>query len=60
MSAENPVAKTPVFSDGLPVSTRAGAGHGYGTKSISYMTERLGGKVKFYVKDTIFLVKVII
>lgn len=60
MAVENPVDKAPRFEDGIPVSTRSGEGHGYGTKSISYMTDHLGGKVKFSVDDNIFSVKVII
>lgn len=58
LSVENPVAEPPVFVDGLPVSTQAG--HGYGTQSIRYMTERLNGKCQFSVQNHTFIVKVIL
>ena len=58
LSVKNPVDKTPVFSDGLPVSEKKG--HGYGTKSIRYMAERLGGKCKFSVENGWFVLRIII
>ena len=58
MSVKNPVARVPVFVDGLPISTVEG--HGYGTQSIRYMTERLGGNCQFSVHDGIFAVRVIL
>ena len=58
LSVKNPVDKTPVFSDGLPVSEKKG--HGYGTKSIRYMAERLGGKCKFSVENGWFILRIII
>ena len=58
LSVKNPVDKVPVFSDGLPVSEKKG--HGYGTKSISYMAERLGGKCKFSVENGWFILRIII
>lgn len=58
LSVENPISQKPVFSDGLPVSQKKG--HGYGTQSIRYMTERLNGKCQFTVQDNIFIMKVII
>ena len=51
LSVENPIAAAPCFADGLPVSKKKG--HGYGTQSIRYMTERLGGKWQFSVKKAL-------
>jgi hypothetical protein len=39
LSVKNTILKAPVFADGLPVATRKG--HGYGTQSIRYVTERI-------------------
>jgi hypothetical protein len=47
-----------VFSDGVPISNRAG--HGYGTQSICYMTEKLGGNYQFMVEDNEFILRVVI
>lgn len=58
LSVENPIAAAPRFDDGLPVSKKEE--HGYGTQSIRYMTERLGGKWQFSVKEITFILKVII
>ena len=58
LAVKNPVDTAPVFSDGLPVSNRPG--HGYGTQSIRYTTERLGGNCQFFVKDGLFVLRVIL
>ena len=58
ISVTNPFKTRPVFVDGMPVSSRKG--HGYGTKSISYLSERLGGKCQFSVQDEMFVTRVII
>lgn len=58
LSVKNPVKEEPVFIDGLPVSDRKG--HGYGTQSIRYMTERLGGKSQFTVQNNMFILRVIL
>lgn len=58
LSVKNPFRKTPVFSDGLPVSTRKG--HGYGAQSIRYMTDRLGGNCQFSIQKDMFVLRVII
>lgn len=58
LSVRNPFRKKPVFVDGLPVSGRKG--HGYGTQSIRYMTERLGGKCQFIVQNNTFVLRVIL
>lgn len=58
MSVENPVAVVPEFIDGMPVSRKEG--HGYGTQSIKYTSERLGGNCRFEMKDKKFITRVII
>lgn len=58
LSVKNPVGQQVIFSDGLPVSGKNG--HGYGTQSIRYMTERLGGNCQFSVQDGLFIVRVIL
>ena len=54
LSATNPVAEKPAFSDGLPVTPKEG--HGYGSQSIRYMTERLGGNCQFSMNKDLFSV----
>ena len=58
LSVKNPMAKIPVFSDGVPVAGRNG--HGYGTQSILYTTKQLGGNCQFSVQDNQFIVRVIL
>lgn len=58
VSVKNPIAKKPVFADGLPVTDKTG--HGFGTQSIRYLTERLGGNCQFSVQDNCFLVRIVI
>ena len=58
LSVKNPVGQPVVFADGLPVSVKKG--HGYGTQSIRYMTERLGGNCQFSVKDDVFILRVVL
>lgn len=58
LSVKNPFNKKQVFIDGLPVSDRKE--HGYGTQSIRYLTEKLGGKSQFVVQNNIFILRVVI
>lgn len=58
LSLKNPTAKDPVFVDGLPVTSRKG--HGYGTQSIRYITQRLGGNCQFSLRDGWFAVRVVL
>lgn len=58
LSVKNPTARIPTFVDGLPTTDRDG--HGYGTQSIRYLTERLGGNCQFTVQDHIFITRVIL
>lgn len=54
----NTYANEPEFVDGMPVSHREG--HGYGTQSIRYMAERLGGSCQFSLEDKTFVLRVAI
>ncbi len=58
LSVKNPVFRMPQFVDGMPVTTRKN--HGYGTQSIRFMTEKLGGNCQFSVQDGQFLVRVVL
>lgn len=58
LSVKNPFRKAPQFADGLPVSARKG--HGYGTQSIRYLTDRLGGNCQFSIQNDLFVVRVIL
>lgn len=57
ISVKNPVDNPVIFSDGLPVSCKEG--HGYGTQSIRYLTERMGGNCQFSVQDGHFILRVV-
>ena len=58
LSVKNPVAQPVIFSDGIPVSGKNG--HGYGTQSIRYLTERLGGNCQFSLQDDTFILRVVL
>lgn len=58
LSIRNPFLEKPIFSDGIPITTKKG--HGYGTQSIRYMTERLGGNCMFSIEDQQFILRVIL
>lgn len=58
VSVKNPVGQKVVFADGLPVAGRRG--HGYGTQSIRFMTERLGGNCQFSVQDDVFILRIVL
>ena len=58
LSIRNPYSEKPIFFDGLPIATQKG--HGYGTQSIRYATERLGGNYMFSIEDEQFLLRVIL
>lgn len=58
LSVKNPVFRMPQFVDGMPVTNRKN--HGYGTQSIRFMTERLGGNCQFSAQDGQFLVRVVL
>lgn len=58
LSVKNPVGQPVQFVNGLPVSGKKG--HGYGTQSIRYMTERLGGNCQFSQQKDVFILRVVI
>ena len=58
LSVKNPYGKSPVFINGLPVSDKEG--HGFGTQSIRYMTEKLGGKCQFILQNNMFVLRVVL
>lgn len=58
LSVENPVSQEPIFENGIPLSAQAG--HGYGTQSICYLTERLNGKYQFQIQKHTFITKIIV
>lgn len=57
-SVKNPFKNMPVFVDGVPQSSISG--HGYGTQSIRYLTEKLGGKCQFTTQNNIFILRVVL
>lgn len=58
LSVKNPCGEVPVFADGLPTTREEG--HGYGTQSIRYMTEKLGGKCQFSLQKDMFVLRVVL
>lgn len=54
----NTFGVTPVLANGLPQATREG--HGLGTRSISYIVERLHGNCQFAVEDDRFVLRVVL
>lgn len=58
LSIKNPYSKEPVIIDGMPVTSENG--HGYGTRSISYIANKLGGDCWFKVSDGLFILQIII
>lgn len=58
ISLKNTYADKPEFMNGLPYTSEAG--HGFGTKSIWYVAEKLNGSCQFSVTDTYFILRVIL
>ena len=58
LSVKNPFKDMPSFVDGIPSTDEKG--HGYGTQSIRYMTDKLGGKCQFTVQNNLFVLRVVI
>jgi len=57
LSIRNHYLRTPVFKNGLPVTSAAG--HGLGTQSIRYMAAKLNGHCQFTAKDGVFSLRVV-
>lgn len=58
ISIKNTFAEKPVLADGIPMSNKEN--HGFGTQSISYVTEKLKGNCQFSVKDDWFILRVVL
>ena len=58
ISLKNTFAENPVLTDGIPHSRKEG--HGYGTQSIRYVTEKLKGNCQFLVKDGWFILRIVL
>lgn len=57
-SVTNPYKNKPVFKDGKPFSQKTG--HGYGSQSILYLAENMGGTCQFLMDENNFIVRVLI
>ena len=61
ISIENRCAREPEFRDGLPVSTKEGAGgHGLGARSIRTTVERYGGSMHMGAQDGVFYLNILL
>ena len=58
ISVKNTFAEMPQMADGMPLSSKAG--HGFGTQSIRYITEKVNGNCQFTIKDDWFIVRVVV
>lgn len=60
LSVKNPFHTAPQWDyvNQMPIATETG--HGYGTQSILYLTEKLGGKCQFSLQDRTFSLRVIL
>ena len=58
ISVKNTFAEMPQIVDGMPLSKKAG--HGFGTQSIRYITEKMKGNCQFTVKEDWFIVMVVV
>lgn len=58
ISLKNTFAEKPLFTDGIPISSKKY--HGFGTQSIRYITEILNGNCQFSVKDGWFILRVVL
>ena len=58
MSIKNPIAEKPRMIDGIPYSGQEG--HGFGTQSICYTTDKLNGNWQFSVKEDWFILKIVL
>lgn len=58
ISLKNTFAEKPELAESLPQSKSSG--HGFGTQSIRYVTEKLKGNCQFSVKDGWFILRVVL
>lgn len=58
ISIKNTFAERPDIIDGMPMAKEAG--HGFGTQSIRYVSEKLKGHCQFTIQDELFVLRVIL
>lgn len=58
VSIKNPYAHPPKFIGDMPITDKSG--HGFGTESIRYTAEKLGGNCQFSLSGGMFVLRVII
>ncbi len=58
ISIKNTYAQRPKLVEGLPHTSEEG--HGFGTKSIQYTTEKLKGNCQFMVDDKYFILRIVL
>ena len=58
ISVKNTFKEMPVMVNGFPTASKEG--HGYGTQSIRYTTEKLNGNCHFTVSGNLFVLQIII
>ena len=58
ISIKNTYDKKPNLVDGVPKTDEEG--HGFGTRSICYITDKLKGKCQFLIDDEYFVLKIIL
>ena len=60
LSVKNPFRSDDHLDYVNQIPAREKDGHGYGTQSILYMTEKLGGKCQFSVQNDLFILRVVL
>lgn len=58
ISLKNTYDEVPEIIDGMPVHSKEG--HGFGTKSIRYISEKMNGNCQFMVKEEWFILRIVI
>ena len=58
LSIKNPYDIEPIFLNEMPISKDIG--HGYGTQSIVYLTNKLQGNYQFTTEDGYFILRIVI
>ena len=58
ISIKNTFTEKPKMIDGIPYSEHEG--HGFGTQSIRYITDKLKGNWQFSIKDGWFILRIVL
>lgn len=58
ISIKNTYAQKPEMADGLPLAKESG--HGFGTQSIRYVTEKLKGNCQFTMDEQYFILRIVL